>query len=158
MNALDYFFKRDRICSENICNETCPLYRYSCGAPGALHSSDFDLASMIEAVENCELNIEAPCKHDEDKLIDALHSIVWYEGLARDLIKLKSSKPGPAGCIFPCIPYKDFYPELSIFWSLLVLLYGNYGTSPRVGWIETDKFSDACKFIDRIVNSANDDE
>lgn len=37
----------------------------------------------------------------------------------------------------------------AIFWFLLVCMYGEYGISPRFGWIE--KGNDAIAFLDRLL-------
>lgn len=39
------------------------------------------------------------------------------------------------------------------FWSVLVLMFGNYGTAPRCGWIEKENINEAIEFIDDILNA-----
>lgn len=42
----------------------------------------------------------------------------------------------------------DLFP--CIIWSILVLQCGEYGTSPRTGWIEKGRAEDAIKIIDAL--------
>lgn len=42
--------------------------------------------------------------------------------------------------------------QIEIIWMICVLLFGNYGTSPRSGWIE--KIKDFDVFIDDLIASS----
>lgn len=39
-------------------------------------------------------------------------------------------------------------PELELFWMILVQLYGDYGTSPRSGWIYIDNLE---KCVENLI-------
>lgn len=41
--------------------------------------------------------------------------------------------------------------QFEIFWMMLVLQFGDYGTSPRSGWLEMDNKNEIIKFIDDIT-------
>ena len=41
----------------------------------------------------------------------------------------------------------DDYAQLQIIWMMCVLLYGDYGTSPRFGWIDSDKWNNCKDFL-----------
>jgi len=81
----------------------------------------------------------------------ALADLSWYNGYYDDLQKIKEyikSFGNDNHATFP-----DFLPDdcdtfLRVFWSILVLMYGEYGTSPRYGWVEDRK--NATRFIDRV--------
>jgi len=47
---------------------------------------------------------------------------------------------------------KDWYhdKELNTYWTMFVLMYGDYGTSPRSGWIE--KTEESLKFFEGLYN------
>ena len=96
-----------------------------------------------------------------EDLLDALDSITWYNTyLAEELVRWK--EPGYLG------EYKDgmlsfpqeasdrwlengTYYQFQFFWMMCVLLFGDYGTSPRYGWIEDlDGFN---WFIDQITKT-----
>ena len=68
---------------------------------------------------------------------DPMIGIVWYNGLEDTVIKWKDYKEGDK----PPYEYDDSISrggnyQLQIVWMYLVLCFGNYGTSPRSGWIE----------------------
>ena len=96
-------------------------------------------------------------------LEEILSKISWYNGY--DFI-LKSLLEGlekdPATSVCPC-KYdqiiKDHNSEeyyvAQIIWMLLVDLFGNYGTSPRFGWIED--IEDCKEFLQYIINLNTED-
>lgn len=69
---------------------------------------------------------------------DPMIGIVWYNGLEDTVIKWKDYKENDD------VPYREYksslkdgdYIQLEMVWMYLVLCFGNYGTSPRSGWIE----------------------
>lgn len=63
---------------------------------------------------------------------DAMVGIVWYYGLEDEVIKWKDYKEGDEPPYF----YSDYCDYLEMVWMYLVLCFGDYGTSPRSGWIE----------------------
>lgn len=72
---------------------------------------------------------------------DPMIGIVWYNGLENIVIKWKDYKENDD------VPYREYksslkdsdYSQLQMVWMYLVLCFGNYGTSPRSGWIEDFK-------------------
>jgi hypothetical protein len=75
--------------------------------------------------------------------LDALDLVTWYNDLAETVSKWGNLEP--EGSI---IAVPDDYginphwctaedrPQLQVLWMIAVSLFGNYGTSPRYGWIE----------------------
>lgn len=94
-----------------------------------------------------------------DKLIYALDSVASYNGLAETLLAWKNLPPdGPS---IPC-PLRwwetdDWYgAQLQVLWMICVEMFGDYGTSPRFGWInDVDGFRD---FIDQITRTYRETE
>lgn len=82
-------------------------------------------------------------------IIEALNSIVWYNGIYDFLEDVKN---GVSKCNIGY--YNHTYPmgeQEQIFWMLLVLLFGDYGTSPRSGWLEMEHKEEILDFIDRLT-------
>ena len=91
-------------------------------------------------------------------LLDALDSVTWYNGLApivfswRDTIvlnpKTDSSYNAPKNYGSDEIDWG--YHQLQVLWMIAVWLFGDYGTSPRFGWIDdVDGFRKWCLDITR---------
>lgn len=99
-------------------------------------------------------------------ILDILDSITWYNGIGESLIKLKEDliKQNDNGnylIIDHNLEYKnkEFADEqFEIFWMMLVLLYGNYGTSPRSGWLEIKNKDKIINFIDKITKTTQEEE
>lgn len=89
-----------------------------------------------------------------DKLISALDSVTWYNGLAETLLKWKDVPlNGPSiSCPLQARETADWYgAQLQVMWMICVELFGDCGTSPRFGWINgVDGFR---AFIDRITRT-----
>ena len=111
------------------------------------------------------------------ELLDALHSWFWYNGLLKqeddewvDFEHFSRPKYDENCVILSLIralreckePYLvldymlknyniDFYYDkgLNVLWLLLVTMFGEYGTSPRSGWIEDKK--ECADFLETIV-------
>ena len=69
---------------------------------------------------------------------DPMIGIIWYNGLEEIVIKWKDYKKGDDA---PYWAYNSSlndgdYRQLEMVWMYLVLCFGDYGTSPRGGWIE----------------------
>ena len=101
----------------------------------------------------------------DDKLTSAIASIVQYNGLEGSLKDIRSELDRQREDYLTLkdielnrdlMMYTSSRLELyniaqaHFIYMLLVLLYGNYGTSPRFGWIE-DK-EGAAAFIDKLLN------
>ena len=87
---------------------------------------------------------------------DPMIGIVWYNGLEDTVIKWKDYKEGDSA---PYYEYKSIikdgdYCQLEMVWMYLVLCFGNYGTSPRSGWIED--FDGYKKWFEELENLMED--
>jgi len=91
----------------------------------------------------------------EMSLMQAIEYIAFYNGHEEELKKMKAyiksvkveNKRGNA-------PYPSFLPEdpdtfIRVIWSILVCMFGDYGTSPRFGWIE--HYDEAMRFLDKLI-------
>lgn len=73
---------------------------------------------------------------------DALDSVTSYNGLAEYVVKWAGLEPDPHSICCPdhyCAPAgmeSCVYEQLQVLWMIAVLMFGDYGTSPRFGWIE----------------------
>lgn len=45
----------------------------------------------------------------------------------------------------------DLQDSHNVLWQLLVLMFGDYGTSPRAGWIAAEFCAEAADFLEYIV-------
>ena len=76
----------------------------------------------------------------KDKWLSVLDSIVWYNGLGDIVLSWEDKEPDMSGYISPDYRDKGYDVEtvanLEFIWMIAVLLYGDYGTSPRSGWIK----------------------
>ena len=100
----------------------------------------------------------------KDELIYALNAIVFYNGIYEPLLKLKedliNQKTDDNYLLideFPEYKYEEYNDnQFNIFWMMLVLLYGDYGTSPRSGWLEMRNKEKIIEFIDKITTELKD--
>ena len=81
----------------------------------------------------------------------------WYNGYEDDLDEiieyLKKKKNSNSSIFRPDMIKSDgSTPLLELFWMILVMQYGEYGTSPRSGWIDKNKI-DEC--IANLENKRN---
>lgn len=95
-----------------------------------------------------------------DSTLQTLGIIVWYDGWYNMLQEIKkyieqeielNKDSNHHNIVKPHFLTKvniDCLPN--IIWSILVLQCGDYGTSPRTGWIEIKKAKDAIKIIDTL--------
>lgn len=84
-----------------------------------------------------------------DNIIDALDSVTWYNGLFDPILEWKKigAFTGPPHNYGGLDDREQ--TQLQVIWMICVCLFGDYGTSPRYGWIiDTDGFYD---FIDKIT-------
>ncbi len=101
-----------------------------------------------------------------NNLIENFNAIIWYNGIDEGLFKLKEDllKAKDSGNYlsysFNETKEKGFFvynheefndSQFEIFWMLLVLMYGGYGTSPRTGWLELKNKKEIVKFIDNLT-------
>lgn len=101
---------------------------------------------------------------NEEEFLDSLDSVTWYNCLAEEIVKWKNldnyNRYTPYGTAYPdqwLCPTMEFLINLSkdrqleVIWMICVVLFGNYGTSPRSGWIE--KKDEFFAFIDGITQT-----
>lgn len=91
---------------------------------------------------------------DGEKLLDALDRVTWYNGLAEVVLSWKEL-PVTMNFLGHSQMEKPDYictnPQLEVIWMIAVSLFGDYGTSPRSGWItDVEGFF---AFIDRITTT-----
>ena len=110
-----------------------------------LESSPFDLGKGYDT-----------CKQ---KYLDALDKVVWYNCLGKCILAWKNITPNTSGCILPNYWDHDYGVEttaqLELIWMIAVIRFGDYGTSPRSGWISD--ISGFHKFIDAITETYRND-
>ncbi len=96
-----------------------------------------------------------------EDILDALDSVTWYNTyLAMELVNWKNADY-LGGIKDRMIMFPDkvseiwedggIYEQMQLFWMICVLLFGDYGTSPRFGRL-TD-IEGFYSFIDRITRS-----
>ena len=99
-----------------------------------------------------------------EELIDALDSLVWYNGAYDDLVKVKKyvkTYDAPGVIHFPIHIFKDrendnYTPR--VIWFLMVCMFGSYGTSPRSGWIDRKNRERAISFLDAVLKTYRDSD
>lgn len=97
-------------------------------------------------------------------MIYALGSIVWYNGYYLEIQRwIEVGDKQPMWCVecpleFPKHgtnnEYYD-YGALQIIWMMCVCMFGDYGTSPRFGWV-TD-WHECRKFLEKICELSKED-
>lgn len=99
----------------------------------------------------------------KSKLIDALDSVTWYNGLAEIILEWK--KEGylkeDEHLITRDWDNEEKYgteadAQIQVIWMMCVEMFGDCGTSPRFGWIYTENKKQFHKFIDDITQTWRD--
>ena len=98
----------------------------------------------------------------DEKLIDALDSVTWYNCYAEKvlgLIKYGDAILNDGKSVIIC-PFDDIKNNmgLTVIWMILVDVFGDYGTSPRTGWIEKEKWNECKNFIFKITETYREEE
>ena len=96
---------------------------------------------------------------DNTMLLDALNSVIWYNGLSPFLFEIKYDIENNIGIDeagqFTLNEYEDRHENLDeqeeIFWMILVLLFGDYGTSPRRGRLYIQNKDGILKFLNTVL-------
>lgn len=96
-----------------------------------------------------------------DKLIDAIDSVTWYNGLASIIVNWKKDdyfdKSDNYSMSWNWDTFDSYDAEtriqLEVIWIICVNLFGEYGTSPRSGWIHMENKEQFYKFIDDITET-----
>jgi len=89
-------------------------------------------------------------------LIYAISNVVWYNGLEDTIKEWKNIKHPNYSAILP-VPdevWEEDNKDLQAIWMICVSMFGDYGTSPRGGWIED--VEEFCDFIDAITSRQDD--
>ena len=95
-------------------------------------------------------------RYENDKIYAALVDALWYnvgaDAIKTIVDKLKELSLGESNMCFSEDIDKDWYfdKELNTYWTMFVLMYGDYGTSPRSGWIEKTK--ESMDFFEGLYN------
>lgn len=102
----------------------------------------------------CDIYVTTNYEKEEEKrtdydYADALDSITWYNGLAEYVDRWKDLPTTDHGTILcpseyyvspndaPTPPwYTEVAEQLQVIWMIAVELFGDYGASPRYGWID----------------------
>jgi lipoprotein NlpI len=96
-----------------------------------------------------------------EQLIDVLDSITWYNDIYEPLLDLKKDllNCDNKGNYTNCNDNLEYFynEQFEIFWMMLVLMFGDYGTSPRSGWLYLDKKEKIIEFIDKITKTSQED-
>ena len=73
---------------------------------------------------------------------------LWYNGLEDDIYKLIEALRNASMNLFrpDWIKSDGSTDVLELLWMILVLKYGDYGTSPRSGWIDAENLA-ACEMF-----------
>ena len=95
-------------------------------------------------------------------MLEALQTVVSYQGLESELQSWKELEPNEHGDILPNYWEKwkredtEVCFQLQIFWMICVCLFGDWGISPRFAWIEDrESFK---TFIDLVTRCRDGDD
>lgn len=90
----------------------------------------------------------------ETKLLDNLDAITWYNCLAEEITTWKELRNDNGIIPCPLNHVRNAYEgQLQFVWMLCVLMFGDYGTSPRYGWINWENKDVFDAFIDDITKT-----
>ena len=92
--------------------------------------------------------------------VEALGAIASYNGwqdvlyAMKDYIQIEAQQPHNTywGVQFPEDILRKYDPDMypRVIWSIMVMMYGDYGTSPRFGWINGSSAHDALRWITEL--------
>lgn len=103
---------------------------------------------------------------DKEMLLDTLNGVIWYNGIYDFLFKIKDEIQKGIGIDdvgqYTLGEYEDRHEPIDeqeeIFWMILVLLFGDYGTSPRRGWLYIKNKNEILKFLNAILQDIKENE
>ena len=99
------------------------------------------------------------------ELQDLFETVIWYNGLEDQLREMVSLQPNDDTGYIMYDYYKynmgrdkneRIYYQVQILWIMLVEKFGDYGTSPRFGWIE--KIDEYKHFLKDILDNIEEDD
>lgn len=109
-----------------------------------------------------------------ETILLALQSIVDYNCLSEELRIVRDGllqqKKKMNGDVLSCVGMtrpkdlcgleSDKYnlSQFEIFWMLLVLMFGEFGTSPRNGYINNEQIDDAILFVNWLIDTEDNAE
>lgn len=92
-------------------------------------------------------------------------SAAWYNGYEDEFDKLldylKDQQNNTNSNTYSILRPDFIKPEneiMELYWMLLVFTFGEYGTSPRSGWIYRDKLDDCINHITEMINKTYGEE
>lgn len=85
------------------------------------------------------------------KVIDGFDGIVTSYGIWKQVYAWKDLPRNENDTVFAP---NDLSGVLEVLWVFCVNVFGDYGTSPRSGWIEAENYTDFCDFIDKITEGS----
>lgn len=107
---------------------------------------------LIKLCENREDSLKSEINKRLGGDQDALDSVTWYNGLAEYVVKWKQEALVTTEAEYKLSEYEFFnvdtttygaeepddrvFYQLQVLWMIAVDKFGDYGTSPRTGWIE----------------------
>lgn len=94
-----------------------------------------------------------------EETLQALLDVGYYNGCEDDIKQITSyikdcvkNSEDTTQILFPDFLRKyDCNDYIRVFWSVLVLLYGDYGTSPRFGWLNIEKENHIAEEIEEYL-------
>lgn len=94
----------------------------------------------------------------DEKIIRALDSVIWYNCYGENVlgwIKYGDAIVNNSEWNIIMCPFDDLKNNtgLTIIWMILVDMFGDYGTSPRSGWIERENWNECKNFILKITET-----
>ena len=102
-----------------------------------------DKEELIKSLQYDRRQYEKGYADGAKEALDALDSVTWYNELAEAVLKWRNLEPKGSTIAVPddygINPYwhtAEDRPQLQVLWMIAVSLFGDYGTSPRYGWIE----------------------
>ena len=85
---------------------------------------------------------------DEEALLDTLLTSYWYNRSEKHMVGLALEIKGRLEGTFPCNYWSG---DGNIIYGALVLHFGDYGTSPRSGWLKDESKSILIREIDKLI-------
>ena len=113
-----------------------------------------------------EINVQKFEDIDKIMLLNTLNDVIWYNGIYDFLFKIKNEIKNGIGIDevgqYTLSAYEDRHENIDeqeeIFWMILVLLFGDYGTSPRRGWLYIQNKDGILKLLNAILIDIDSDK